>query len=329
MQREIGREYPEAGEQQTTLAIIAAIERSIEKVYKNGHQNRQFHAKMHACIKGTFTVDTALPADYQAGTFVAGKKYECWARLSNGNTKMVDDRKADLRGFAIKLTGVEGTQLVNDISMPGSHDLLLVSYPTLLAATVKDFKKSIDAICNGLPGLISFSLNPFNWGIVARTLASMQKQDNLFAVPYWSVSPYRFGADGKAVKYKLVPTTQNLAKPTQKSATFFQEVIVTDLAKQDITFDLMVQFQEDAVRDDMEDLTKEWKSPFHKIGTLVLPQQQFVPQAMQAFGDSLTYSPWHCSAAHQPLGSINRARQAAYDAISKFRIAHNQKTTTI
>ena len=329
MQREIGKEYPEAGEQQTTQEIIAAIERSLAKVYGAGHQNRQFHAKMHGCIKGVFTVDPNLAMEYQVGAFKAGKQYDCWVRLSNGNTKVVDDRKADLRGFAIKLTGVDGPQVVNDESMPGSHDLLLVSYPTLLAATVKDFKKSIDAICNGLPGLVSFSLNPFNWGIVARTLASMKKQDNLFAVPYWSVSPYRYGAADKAVKYKLVPATQNLTQPTHKNPTFFRETIVADLAKQDITFDLMIQFQEDAVRDDMEDLTKEWQSPFHKIGKLVLPQQQFVPQATQHFGDNLTYSPWHCGAAHQPLGSINRARQAAYDAISKVRIAHNQKTTSI
>jgi len=323
MRPELGKEYPEADEEQITLAIIAAIRRNLERIYKSGHINRQFHAKMHACIKGTFTVDPSLPADYQAGTFIAGKKYDCWARLSNGNSRVQDDRKADVRGFAMKLVGVDGPQMVNDISMPGSHDLLLVSYPTLMAATLKDFRKSIDAICNGLSGLVLFSINPTNWAILARILVSMKKHTNLFAIPYWSVSPYRFGADGKAIKYKLVPTTQNLVQPLQKSPGFLQETIVADIAKQDITFDLMVQFQEDAVRDSIEDPTKEWKSPFHKIGKLVLPQQQFVPQATQQFGDNLTYSPWHCSEAHRPMGSVNKARQAVYDAISKFRVEHN------
>ncbi|MCW3124253.1 MAG: hypothetical protein JWQ38_3745 [Flavipsychrobacter sp.] len=329
VQAEIGREYPEEGEQESINGIIESVKRNLTRVYKKGHENRQFHAKMHACIKGTFHIANDLPADMQVGTFVSGKSYDCWVRLSNGNTRVVDDRKADLRGFAIKIAGVQGEQVVKDISMPATHDLLLVSYPTLLAASIKDFKKSIDAICNGIGGLILFTINPFNWGIVKRTLNSMKKHDNLFAVPYWSVTPYRYGNGNKAIKYKLVPTTTNLTKPAHKHATFLQDTIVADLAKQDITFDLMVQLQQDAVLDPMEDPTKEWSGPFTRIGTLVLPKQRFVPADTQEFGDNLTYSPWHCTKEHQPLGAINRARKATYDAIAKFRIEHNKKTTTL
>ncbi len=35
--------------------------------------------------------------------------------------------------------------------------------------------------------------------------------------------------------------------------------------------------------------------------------------------DRLAFSVWHGLEAHRPLGSINRARQAAYDMSAKFR----------
>ncbi len=329
MRPEPGKEYIEEGEAENIAAITATIKRNLEKVYKNGHVNRQFHAKMHACIKGSFTVDTNLPKELQAGTFQPGKKYECWVRISNGNTKIVDDRKADLRGFAIKLAGVEGPQLEQDISMNNSHDFLLVSHPTLMASTIKDFRKSVNAVCGGLAGMAVFAINPMNWGILGRTLASMKKHTNLFAMPYYSMSPYRLGNGNIAVKYQLVPTTKGLIQPTQKTKTLLQDTIIADLAKQDVTFDLMVQLQQDAVKEPIEDPTKEWHTPLQRIGTLVLPKQQFVPDATKAFGDGLSYSPWHCTKEHQPLGAINRARREVYDAIAKFRIAHNKKHTSL
>ncbi|MCW3111266.1 MAG: catalase, partial [Segetibacter sp.] len=54
------------------------------------------------------------------------------------------------------------------------------------------------------------------------------------------------------------------------------------------------------------------------------PQNFDTPDQI-AFGENLTFSPWHCLKEHQPLGGINRARKAAYEAISKFRLERNGK----
>jgi hypothetical protein len=35
------------------------------------------------------------------------------------------------------------------------------------------------------------------------------------------------------------------------------------------------------------------------------------------------FSPWNGLAAHQPLGAINRARKAIYEASARFRLSHN------
>ena len=45
----------------------------------------------------------------------------------------------------------------------------------------------------------------------------------------------------------------------------------------------------------------------------------FDSEAQRAFGENLSYTPWHSLAEHRPLGGINRARKVVYRAISMFR----------
>ena len=46
---------------------------------------------------------------------------------------------------------------------------------------------------------------------------------------------------------------------------------------------------------------------------------------MMTFAEHLSYTPWHHLPAHEPVGSINLARRAAYDAISTVRHHLNHK----
>lgn len=40
--------------------------------------------------------------------------------------------------------------------------------------------------------------------------------------------------------------------------------------------------------------------------------------------DGLAFSPWHGVASHRPLGSIMRARRAAYEMSAQFRAKNNK-----
>lgn len=60
-----------------------------------------------------------------------------------------------------------------------------------------------------------------------------------------------------------------------------------------------------------------WKSPVHVVGTLEIPPQDVADTI--ALGEALTFSPWNCLAAHEPLGSINTLRQDAYAASAANR----------
>jgi hypothetical protein len=143
----LGEEFPEPQEAENTQAIITAIINRLRRDYSPGKTLREFHAKMHGCVKARFTVLPDLPVQFAYGFLVPGKTYDAWIRFSNGNTNVLDDRKADLRGMAIKLLNVPGEMLINDNALPQSQDFLLVSYPTLMSPTVSDFKKKIRAIC--------------------------------------------------------------------------------------------------------------------------------------------------------------------------------------
>ena len=98
-----------------------------------------------------------------------------------------------------------------------------------------------------------------------------------------------------------------------------------DLALKPIYYDFMIQFQEDAVKQPIEDVCVEWKSPWHKVAQIEIHQQNFDTAELNTLGENLTYSPWHCHKENRPLGGINRARKAAYEAIGKFRVERNTK----
>ena len=58
---------------------------------------------------------------------------------------------------------------------------------------------------------------------------------------------------------------------------------------------------------------------------LILPMQTAFDPAKNAFFEDLSFSPAHSLAAHRPLGSVNRARLAAYRILSQKHLSENGK----
>lgn len=322
---EQGREYIAPTEASDTQDIIDAIKKRLERDFPPGKTLRQFHAKMHGCVKATFTVLPDIPINFQHGFLIPAKQYDCWIRFSNGRSSVVDDRKADLRGMAIKLLNVPGEMLMQDHSMPQSQDFLLVSYPTLMSASVADFKKNIYAICNGFLGAVKFGINPANWPAVIRTVQSMKKCDSVLSLTYYSVSPYRLGAQEQAVKYAAIPARRSSLQKVDKDTNFLRKQMQSELSQHSVSFDFMLQLQEDPKKEPIENPCVEWKSRWQKVATIEIPPQQFDTPERNSFAESLTYSPWHSLKEHQPLGGVNRARRAVYEAISQFRLQRNKQ----
>jgi hypothetical protein len=64
---------------------------------------------------------------------------------------------------------------------------------------------------------------------------------------------------------------------------------------------------------------RESDAPFYKVATITIAPQRFSSPAQDAFGDGLSFTPWHALPEHRPLGVVNRVRRVVYQELSKLR----------
>jgi len=321
---ELGKEYLPKDENSYTDKIIAGLRKHLEKSYSDGNFMRAFHPKIVGVVKAEFIVASDLPKELQVGIFQPGKTYQAWVRFSNAKRNPQSDKKKDLRGMAIKVMGVEGEKLLETEKEATTQDFLLITHPILQTDTVKSFQKGIASLVNGPFALLFYALNPKNWGTIRRSIQSLKKFSNLLETQYWSTTAYRFGAENRAVKYSTRAQIMNKTPyPVNPSDDFLRENMVKSLNEQEVLFDFMVQFQENAETMPIEDPTVEWSSPFVKLATIKILKQVFDAPKQRAFGQNLAYTPWHCIAPHRPIGGANRARKKAYEVLSAFRLGKN------
>ena len=122
--------------------------------------------------------------------------------------------------------------------------------------------------------------------------------------------------------------------PRIPSDNYLREAMIETLRREDVTFDFMVQLQQDPHRQPIEDGSIEWKesqTPFIPVAELRIPEQEFASLPQLDFADVLSFTPWHSLAEHRPLGGINRSRKALYREMSRLRqrmngVAHHEPT---
>ena len=318
---EIGKEYPIKNEEYYTLKIADRFKRELDRYYESGMTKRIFHPKMHGLVRAEFIVNDNLDDHLKVGIFKEAKTYPAWIRISNAKRHPSHDKKRDLRGFAIKLVGVEGKKLIEGKEDTVTHDFLLVTSKILQTKTVKDFQKSIYALTGNFFQLLFFALT--HPRTIYLSIGQIKKCSNLLEEFFFSTTPYKFG-DGRAVKYGVIPHQKAKSElPQDPSYNFLKERLIEDLAHKDAYFDFVVQFQEDPVKMPIEDPRKVWDSPFIKLATIKIPRQTFNSDKQLNYGENLSFTPWHCIEAHRPLGGANRARKKVYEIISRYRHERN------
>jgi hypothetical protein len=145
-----------------------------------------------------------------------------------------------------------------------------------------------------------------------------KKPDSPLRISYWSNTPLSIGT--LAVKLQArpdlagAPAVANFDSPDK-----LRLAMAAQLKDHEARFDLLAQVQTDALTMPVEDPTVEWPAPWQKVATIRIPPQNFDTPEQQAFGENLSFTPWHALPAHRPLGGINRARKEIYRAISKQR----------
>jgi hypothetical protein len=324
MELQLATEYPPAGEQQHIDSLIRELRAKMQRDYAKTRTLRDAHPKMHGCVRGEFSIAPDLPKELSLGVFKQSRTFPVWVRFSNQNGTVSPDSKADIRGVAIKLMGVDGEKLVQDGTPQPNQDFILISDSRFVTKDVAQFDGLVKALVGGLiPIAWYFLTHP---RVARNLLKSLQHHGNPLAVRYFSVAPYMLG--DKAVKYCVTPRdAAQSTMPQNPSDDYLREAMVNQLASRNAVFDFAVQFQIDPNKMPIEDPGITWDetlSPFRRVATLTIPAQTFDTPERREFGDNLSFNPWRCLPEHRPLGGISRARRQVYEALSKFRHETNQ-----
>ncbi len=325
---ELAKEYPPPSEDAYAQQLAEILRKKVQEDYPTGTTRRDAHAKHQGCVRAEFIVEPDLPPELRVGVFREPRTYQAWVRFSNQDGVPRLDAQKDIRGMAIKLMGVEGKKLLEDEQSEQTQDFLLISHPVFVSKNVEEFYLLIKAMKGGLFSLGWFFFNPFNlhWRSFCNLMASLQRHANLLEIRYWSTTPYLFG--DRAVKYSARPQNATAtAIPSNPAADYLKDALRQTLAKGEVRFDFLIQFQTDPVWMPIEDpriLWPEEMSPFQKVATIRILQQEFDSPEQMDFGENISYTPWHSLPDHRPLGGINRARKLVYRIISEFRHHRNQ-----
>jgi catalase len=289
---------------------------------------RDAHPKAHGCVTAKFKVADRLPADLAVGTWKPGKSYEAWVRFSNGSKE--DDGERDARGMAIKLLGAPGKNRLLTSEGPGAttHDIVLTNHHTFFLRNLADYTKFMKAATEKANPLSFFiSLNPFDFHINLRELflaASFTGQpiSNPLTARYWSATAYKLG--NQAVKYSAMPCggadrSGDHADDPNYLRTALRDTLSSGRAG---CFDFAIQRRTRPDQMPVEDASITWEeddAPFTTIARIEIPPQVFDTDAQNAFCENLSFTPWHATDDHRPLGRMNRTRKVVYEATQEKR----------
>ncbi len=320
----LNAEVNSPAQEQAIQKLIAMLsEKMLKENPRPGHMQRDAHPKMIALLRAEFIIEKDLPEELRVGLFATAKTHPAWIRFSNQLAPPGGDDVPDIRGMAVKLLEVEGKKVLEGQEDLQSHDFVTISTDAFVTRDIVEFADMIAALVTSKFRLIlNLLFHPKN---LYNLLRANKRFGSLLEARFFSVAPYLFG--DRAVKYSIKPQsdfqTQIVPKSTQNYLT---SVMTKQLEEKDYYFDFMIQFQIDPKKTPIEDLSVRWKeddSPFIKVATIKIPKQEFNSDSQKAFGDQLSFTPWHCLPQHTPLGSVNRARRVVYHTLSKFRHGNN------
>ncbi len=326
-------------------AIIEMIRHAIDRSLAQGATlaRRDAHAFDNGCVKAIFEVDAELDPELEHGVFRRGSRYGALIRFSDGNfvrrkwPRWWVPRAADVRGIAIKLTGVDGPKILDDEKR--TQDFILVSHPRFFVDDLDRYAATLESFLKGgwfNQWLVTpFYLRSLRAAYIAFRVNFRFVTNPLF-IRYWSMVPSRLGTEPYrklAVKYALIPSPERKPSRGRRCAAFFapgfslKRAVRDTLATGGASFDFYIQRYVDRYRTPIEDSTVEWResvSRLEHVGRIVIPQQTVASAEPDPIGEHLSFNPWHSLEEHRPLGLVNRVRRRVYRTISEHRRAKNK-----
>ena len=286
--------------------------------------DRAFHARSTLALDDAELRFLDLPEDLRAGFAQPGASYPTVVRFSNAAGTGQPDTEPDLRGVALRV----------QVSPEEVHDLLMTNYPVSHARSAHQFVEFAKATAGGRVsralGLLRLVriLGPHEVIRMLRNVMTGRKRTvtSVATETYWSRGAMRWGPD-LAVRYLLRPAPDTApAPPVPKGdPSYLSTEAGRRLAGGPVRFELCIQRFRDERTTPIEDTGVEWKesvSPPEPVAVLTLPQGDITTVdalAQARIIDATAFNPWNTTDEFRPLGNLNRARKAAYDASAAHR----------
>ncbi len=318
------QEVPIRGEEQITSEITEQMARFTEREYRGRIAERAGNTKTYGVVHAELRVLDEVPPALRHGLFAAPASYPAWIRFSGpGPLSPPDVEDAGILSIGIKVMGVPGPKLLDE---QHTQDFLGISCPTFTTPDVVENLKLQKHIFAGTPSL--YFLDPRDSHYLDGAMQALYARMNTspLEVRYWSCVPFLCG-EGQAVKLSVRPLSPGRTRiPWNPPADWLRQSMAQTLDHESAEFEVSIQRQTDPRRMPIENASVDWPerlSPFVPVAHITVPSQQFDTPEQHAFARTLAFNPWHCVAAHRPLGNQNRARRTLYAELSRLRQAMN------
>ncbi len=326
--------------EQEQQAIKRAIEfgREISRIAQTQNglpYRRDAHAKATGCLRATFSVNGDIPAHFRHSIFSKpAHEYKAWIRFSNGDMVVQPDKKADARGMAIKVMGVEGHKIAPELTGAKTQDFIMTNTPAFFNRNVFDYVDDMYYLSKLQRTKWFISLFPprLHPRLLYRAIQTVSgKIDSPLQPQYYSMLPYNLGGTELKFSAKACPGMAPIGEVDKSNQDYLTEVMAEHLKAKGACFDFMVQEKVAGANMPIDDASVVWSeedSPFIPIARVNIPPQDFTRLEQQNFCENLSMNPWHGVEGWEPIGSLNRARRLVYNAVSTYRHEKNEEKRT-
>ncbi|MCB1141162.1 MAG: catalase [Leptospiraceae bacterium] len=300
------------------------IQKEKSKKYGKG---RALHRKQILALKAELEILDSLPEYAKSGLFQTPGKYSAYVRLSNGGTEIQADQIPDIRGFSIKVLGVDGEGALG--ARTKEQDFTLINREAFAFPRSDEFVGLVLAVSGGPFSMIPYLWERYGlWESISKLLqlgSAMNRPFSGFATEsFFSAAP--IACDPYACRVRLLPAqTDEDGLKLESWADNFRN----HLRKGDLKFDLQLQFYTDEKNTPIEDASKNWEesiSPYISVARLTIPSNQPEGEKYNEFSSLIEesiFDPWNALFDHRPLGDVMRTRKVIYFASQKERGLHS------
>lgn len=291
---------------------MVAIQRG--NAASSGARMRTLHAKtVVGVLDARLEFLAELPV--RGGPYRENAGFDVAVRLSNASGLVRSDTEADLRGAALKVRLPGG----------GEHDLLMTNYPVSHARDARQFVTAARIGSGSRALAIPRMIRAFGLSEALRVVGNVRRAarvtDSLAAESYWSRGAVLWDAAGP-VRFRLSPAAAVQPRPDVPAADpdRLRLDFAARLREGPVRFELALQRFVDERQTPLEDGAVPWETPWLPVATLTVGARDLLGaegERQRAAIEATVFNPWHAPAEFRPLGGLNRARKAVYEASAR------------